>query len=251
MIKIFSMKKQIGIIGLGYLGSKLAQELSNRDYHVVGTTKSSHSSIKNIEHLNLDLENSLSKLQKVSFLWESQTIVICVAPSQLSNYSESISKIFEIMNSNGNKGKVIFVSSISAFAKDQGDINELTQPEGKTSIIEAENIVLNNNGFILRLGGIVGPGRTPWQYVSGKDYEYDEYLHLVHVDDIIKAITWLIEENTDSRVFNIVNSQRVLKSQFYQNKCDNPPTYGSLLNNAKKIDNSLSQKVMGIEYQDL
>ena len=246
MIKRIQMKKQIGIIGLGYLGSKLAHKLLSQ-YEVIGTTRTSETSLP-IQHLHLNLETS-SDINQHKTLWNSDVIVIAIPPSQFSNYADSIKRVFD--NLQKSQTKVIFISSISAFAKDQGDINELTQPEGKTSIIEAENIVLNNNGFILRLGGIVGPGRTPWQYVSGKDYEYDEYLHLVHVNDIIKSITWLIEKNTDSRVFNIVNSQRVLKSQFYPNKCDIPPTYGPLLNNAKKIDNSLSKKIMGIEYQDL
>lgn len=239
-------KKQIGIIGLGYLGSRVAIRLKDQ-FNIIGTTRSHHPNSKlNINHSRLDLDMPLKELQSMDHIWSSDFIIVAIPPSKSSGYVKAVEKVIRLTKNS----KVILISSTSAFANNQGGVDEQSTPSGKDIIVEAEKVVLSNNGYILRLGGIVGPSREPWQYVSGKTYDNDEFLHLVHVDNCVDAIEWLINNSNEHKVFNIVNSQRILKSEFYQKKCETPPTYGPVLENAKKIDNELSLRVMNIDYKN-
>ena len=237
------MKKQIGIIGLGYLGLRLANRLNQTDqYKLIGTTKSSKPDI-NFEHFHLDLEQDLPN----HHFWQSDVVVLSFPPSKLLDYPGVINKICEASK------QVIMISSTSAYAADQGEVNENDKPIGKDSIVKAEEFVIKDSTIntVLRLGGIVGENRQPWNYVSGKTYTNDEYLHLVHVDNCLDAIEWIIKNPSPFQIYNIVNNQRVLKSDFYSQKCQEPPFYGPLLLAAKRISNLRSIEVMGIEYKDL
>lgn len=236
------MKKQIGIIGMGYLGSRLANSIKN-NHLVIGLTRSSSPDIDGVQHVNINLNDELYDHD----IWESDILVLSYPPSKVEGYAAVTKRIQDKFLK-----KIIMISSTSAYGVTQGNVDEATPPSGKNSIVEAENAIKGSDlNYLLRLGGIVGEGRHPWNYLEGRSIEHDEYLHLVHVDDCIKAIKWLIENDSPQKIFNIINSQRILKSDFYQHKCQQAPTYGKLLENAKCISNEKSLSVMNLGYKSL
>ncbi|MEO9373094.1 hypothetical protein ABI428_35485, partial [Pseudomonas aeruginosa] len=57
---------------------------------------------------------------------------------------------------------------------------------------------------ILRLAGLVGPGRHPGRFFAGKTAPDGEHgVNLVHLEDVIGAITLLLQAPKGGHIYNI------------------------------------------------
>jgi nucleoside-diphosphate-sugar epimerase len=87
-------------------------------------------------------------------------------------------------------------------------------------LTESEDLVRANDGTIVRLAGLYGPGRSALlrKFLSGEariDPVNDRFVNQIHRDDAAAAIRFLIQRQT-SETYNVVDNQPTLLSECYR-----------------------------------
>jgi nucleoside-diphosphate-sugar epimerase len=82
---------------------------------------------------------------------------------------------------------------------------------------EALNELLGNRLVILRLAGLIGPGRHPGHFFAGKVNVPNPYapVNLVHLDDVITVTSKIIDLKLESDVCNLCSEVHPERHQFY------------------------------------
>ena len=123
--------------------------------------------------------------------------------------------------------KLLFTSSTSVYAqRDASWVTEEseTNPMRETSriLLEAERLVLDRGGIVVRLAGIYGPGRSALlrKFLGGTaviDPQSDRFVNQVHRDDIASALVFLFSLKAEhGQIFNVVDDQPILQSECYR-----------------------------------
>lgn len=160
------MKKTISILGCGWVGQALKEELTNYKIHCLS---------RNIE------ENQ--KANK----YTCDTLVIAIPPRE--NYLEVLTQtIAKIKTST----QVIFLSSTSFYAE-------------KELVVQGEKLMqkLHKNVLILRLSGLMGYDRIAGKYTAGKTKAHDALVNYIHRDDVVKIIELCIEKEVKEETFDV------------------------------------------------
>ncbi|MEP7070857.1 MAG: NAD-dependent epimerase/dehydratase family protein [Verrucomicrobiota bacterium] len=122
------------------------------------------------------------------------------------------------------RARFLFTSSTSVYAQSDGSwVSETspTLPQRETGRIlrETEELVLQRDGVVLRLGGIYGPGRSAllraMREGTAAMSDEDHYVNQVHRDDIASAIVLLAlaRDLPTPRVFNVVDHTPALRNE--------------------------------------
>ena len=254
---------KVAILGCGWLGFPLAEQLLKDHHHVNGSTTSSEkiAALTNsgIKSYKITLETSSTDLSE--FLDVDHLII--TIPPKTKNYAILVENLIHQIERSPIK-HVIYTSSISVYGNAQGIISE----ENKTSptrnsvaqILTVEKLLLKNKNFkttILRLGGLIGGKRHPAYYVSGKQLKApNELINLVHLDDCITAIQQLLNARTTNNIFNLVYPYHPTKASYYSYCCKtlNIPepitksnTYIALV---KKVSSKKIMTVLNYEFKN-
>ena len=120
--------------------------------------------------------------------------------------------------------KVLFISSISVYRQLTGEVDENTYIKPtknlNNQLIDSEKILIGNSKFkttILRMGGLIGPGRHPvYSLVNKKKILNPEgKINLIHLDDCINIIYNLILNFPKNEIFNCVAPFHPSKKEYY------------------------------------
>lgn len=185
------MKKQIGIIGCGWLGKPLSQRLLN--------------------FFNV-LCFSREESWKDSIFWQSDIIIIAIHTKD--NYLTTLQKIATLANP---ACRLILLSSTSVYREFNTDIDESAEITKTSLIKEAEDLLLaqKNPILILRLGGLMGEDRVAGKWKSVSDFT-DGFVNYVHRDDVINIIELIIKKELNNGIFNLVAPNHPLRSQIHE-----------------------------------
>ncbi|MGR3811600.1 SDR family NAD(P)-dependent oxidoreductase [Jiulongibacter sp. NS-SX5] len=214
----------VSILGCGWLGLPLAQYLISKKYKVRGsTTKAEKLQIleeKGIQPFLVDLLEA-KPISKEFF--ESNLLILNVPPGvrrrNVSEHLEELDGLFERMTGNTPE-KLLYISSTSIYA----DLNQEAFEEDADSQSDIYNIeqlikskceLLSIQCTILRCGGLMGYGRVPCKYYSGKkDLDLpDKPVNYIHRDDVIGIIDRIIEKGAWGEVFNAVCPQKPMRKE--------------------------------------
>ena len=160
------MKKTITILGCGWVGKALKEEL---------TSYRTHCLTRNMEENN--------KLNKYS----CDTLVIAIPPRE--NYLEVLTQTIEKIDAST---QVIFLSSTSFYAE-------------KSLVVQGETLIkkLHENVLILRLSGLMGYERIAGKYTAGKTKAHDALVNYVHRDDVVEIIKLCIQRDVHTETFDV------------------------------------------------
>jgi nucleoside-diphosphate-sugar epimerase len=261
--------KSISIIGCGWLGMPLALELQNSGFKVQGTvrtlTKTESFNNSGINFFQLDLNPETESIPEIgSEFWQSDIFVLTIPPSEPTNYCERISKILDIIAKQPRRLSIIYTSSTGVYGKSKGLLNE-TYPlnpdrPGAAAVVECEKLLLGKNDIIdvciLRLAGLVGPGRAPGRFFAGKKNlgSGSSPVNLVQLDDCVGMIVRLIKQKIKKGIYNICADQHPMHREFYPAQAIKlgleSPEYGIDSPDAdmKIIDNRLLKNVLDYAY---
>lgn len=249
--------KKLSLIGCGWLGKPLALHLQSIGHDLVATTardKTEEFREVGIPYLNYDLTTK----QKISEeILDSDVLIYMIPPLDILQ----IKNFFEQLPTDK---KIIFISSTSVYGKKLGAVDENTsidiEETNSPLLVETEKYLKNrfNSITILRLGGLYGQARHPIYFLQGKKdiRGAGEFLHLVHQEDCIEAITSVIEGDLWNETFNIISDLRIRKSDYYINIATklslSPPSYQDYLHADKEtnISNEKSKKKLKINYRN-
>lgn len=231
------MKKQICIIGCGWLGLPLAKNLVNKGYKVKGSTTSEEKLIAisdaNIEAFCIKLSEDGITGNYTDFLKGSETVIINIPPGLRKNPDKNhVGEIQHLVNAieTQNIKNVIYISSTSVF-EDEAHfpiINADSEPNAISNsskqLIAIEHLLKKNitfNTTIIRFGGLFDVQRHPAKYLAGRTNlsNPDAPVNLIHKEDCINIITLILRNNIWNETFNAAHPNHPTKKEYYTNYC--------------------------------
>lgn len=205
--------KKVAIVGLGWLGMPLAMSLAARGWQVTGSKTTldgvEAARMSGIESYSLRLEPELvCASDDLDALMDVDALVITL-PARRSGPGEDfyLQAMQELVDSAlaYRIPRIIFTSSTSVYGDVQGAVKEGSPRNPVTAsgrvLKELEDWLHNLPGTsvdIVRLAGLVGPGRHPWRFFAGKTAPDGQHgVNLVHLDDVVSAIALLLQHRKE------------------------------------------------------
>ena len=228
----------VGIIGCGWLGSALAQQLIKAGVAVLATRSNSDNAAQlqseGVEAKVLSLPAEQGRLNS-HVIFNQQCLVIAITPQFRQgrlDYAEKVQQLVVGAKASSSVEKIILLSSSAIYNGLSGQVDEsmaLDLSADKVSLLnQAEQAVLNfnesnddlvnRNGYVLRLSGLVGPSRHPGKFLlNGRMLKSPQAIvNLIHQQDAVGLIQTLIATDLVSGIFNGVSPTQVTKKQYYQ-----------------------------------
>ncbi len=263
------MKKRISVIGCGWLGFPLAQNLVREGFNVNGSTRSSDKlellKKHNIDGYLIQLTATEISGDYSSFLANSDTVIINIPPglrrNPTKNHVNEISHLVSAIEEQNVKN-VLYISSTSVFRDDVPftEITNATQPtvtsNSAKQLIKIEQQLQNNSNFnttILRFGGLFDDERHPAKYLSGRTNISNPKapINLIHKEDCIQIITAILKKKLWNVILNATYPSHPNKKAYYSAYCERQqiplPEFDSYTKSKGKIVNS-SKLVQLLNY---
>lgn len=229
---------RISIVGCGWLGLPLAKRLVEEGHHVNGSTtrleRMTELEAVGVHAFQLKAENGTWKGEGLRDFLMCDVLVIAIPPGTRRNpdssHAEEVQALMRVVSdSKINIQKVIYISSTSVYKNSnrivaESDIEVDADAENKI-LFRAEKYVQSSNiqdKIILRLGGLTGYERMLARFFAGKTELSggNEPVNLVHRDDVVSVICFLLKKELGSIVLNVCSPQHPRRRDFYMHLCD-------------------------------
>lgn len=266
------MNNKISIVGCGWLGLPLGEDLIKSGYIVKGST----TSIEKIDLLKkggiIPFVVSISKEAVKGAIDEclknSEILIINIPPGLRKNPDADFVKQMELLCKHIEYSEiknVLYVSSTSVYEEEIGipfiteESATTGQSDSSKQLIVAEQILKTNPNFettILRFGGLIGGDRNPAKYLSGRKNvkDPDGPVNLIHRDDCIAIIKSIIINKYWNTDFNAVTPHHPTRKTYYTTLCKTqnlplPHFNYSMPSKGKIISSKKVEQLLNYEFQ--
>ena len=221
---------QIGICGCGWLGQPLAKHLNKRGHNIVATRRL-HADLSPLQALGYTALNYAlgDPLDNASLqpLFSCEVLVLNIPPGRKTMAAEVFVKHMTALlahASNSGIKHLIFISTTSVYGQQSAVVTEQTQvqpntPSGSAHVFIEESLFehFKQRGTVLRLAGLVDRNRHPAKSLSGKTALKNggQGVNLIHQQDVIKAISKIIEENVWGETLHLAATDHPSREQYY------------------------------------
>ena len=248
--------KHLLVLGMGYLGKRVADQALARGMKVSALTRSEEKSkALSREGFNMVFADLVEQRWYSEITEPVDYVLNCVSAGgggiggYVRAYVEGMHSLLHWC-AKGFSGKLIYTSSTGIYPFSDGElVTEDTpfEPQSETSeILMAAEQFLRTSGpegwTILRLAGIYGPERHYLlnQVRSGEPEiagEGEIYLNLIRVEDICSAIwkIWEADESALSTTYNVTDDLPALKSEVVEWLAEQTGNPVPIFNPAKSI----------------
>ncbi len=256
---------KITIIGCGYIGLALAQELVKKNHFLTCTTINP----KSIDKLKKTTQKSIimrgtDKNEMLLILQENDAIIITVEAKNSdefeNTYLQTAQTIKECAAMIETPKKIIFTSKTSVYGDHEGMwVDESAPLKAKDDfakiLIDTENTIfsLKDLGWkvtILRLTQVYGGENYEITDLFKKSYKNvipghgEYYTNMIHKDDVVGIISYLIEHDIQG-IYNLADDEHPTREEFAKKICaklalDIPiydPTLADFVDNNKRVAN--------------
>lgn len=248
---------EISVLGCGWLGLPLGEQLRDADHIINGSTTSPQKiellNGKNIEPFLLELDPQL-KCENCSDFWDADLLVLNIPPHQgrdnmKSYHLQQIKAVINEVKASPIE-RLIFVSSTCVYPPKPGIVGEVDVEFGNASrnsgnaLLEAEKLLLSQDKFdttVIRFGGLYGYNRHPAKYLAGKKNMSggNAPVNLIHRDDCVGIIQKIISENVTGEIFNGVSDGHPPKRMYYPAAAEalelEPPVFADDMEEGYKV----------------
>jgi nucleoside-diphosphate-sugar epimerase len=214
--------KNIAIIGCGWLGSELAKALLKKNYTVHGSSRKKERLQSLIAKGLIPHQMNYADFSSAqAWMHECDILVLNIPPSDFKFlYAE---KMVEVSKNMKKDAQIIFISSTSVYANNDGIVTEKTKatggPRNGKWVLDAEERLADNhknNLTIIRMSGLIGGERHPVKYMSEKEYEFGgNPVNLIHRDDCVGLIELVINKNIRGKIINGVCEENPTRKDYY------------------------------------
>lgn len=260
----------ISVLGCGWLGFPLAQNLLSNGFTVKGSTTSGKKlkEIKQagIQAYKMELPKQLEDEDCKGF-WSADILFLNIPPGRGNqnvedDYPQLIQKISGKAKREGIKW-IIFASSTSVYNPLGGFTKEedakpgsAARPSGE-AVLKAENI-LRESGLdvtIIRFGGLYGYGRHPVKYLAGKKDLSDasKPVNLIHQTDCLNIVLEIIRKEKKNEIYNAVSDGHPPRKEFYKSAATHfnlpePKFNGEEKENYRVVSNEKLRQELGYTF---
>lgn len=249
---------KIGIIGLGWLGLPLAKSLLNNGFHVIGTTRSRSVGLSHERFSHVLFDPLVKKQASSVYFSDVDILILAFTPSRTDEkaYAKDCVRMLDLVSP---RCKVIQISSTSVYPERNGIFNEIDYPAGsiKTNAIGyaelAISSMLRDRLTVIRMSGLVGPKRYPVTAMakSGKTYQAMDRVNLIHLEDAIGLIEFVIQQKLWNKTINGCSTEHPFKGSFYGEMASklgiDPPLFEDRTRSERIISNRFSIE-LGYSY---
>jgi nucleoside-diphosphate-sugar epimerase len=218
----------ISILGCGWYGLELGRALVQDGEKVKGST-TTEARFETIEAAGVTpylVEISGSELIANHNFFNCNTLIVSIPPRIRSGETDYLAKIQQLISSIIKQGikQVIYISSTGVYPDCNADLNELNTPQPQSQsgkmLSDAEKLFKNQSAFkttIIRFGGLVGPGRHPGRFFSGKTNipNGQAPVNLIHLNDCVALTKSILNNNAFGHTFNACSPHHPTKAEFY------------------------------------
>lgn len=219
----------VGIIGCGWLGKVLADELQKDKIDVLTTSRQTENvsqlNQQGIKALQLNLPMSIEQLCQHD-IFKQQSLVIAITPQlkqKRTDYADKVKQIIVAAEQVGIVERIVLLSSTAIYQGLSGEVNEqkkLSLTTEKSKILNAAEqacLSFSKQGNVLRLAGLVGLDRHPGKFLRAnkKITNSTAPVNLIHQQDAVGLIRSLLLKNAPQGVFNGVSDTHAIKAEFY------------------------------------
>jgi nucleoside-diphosphate-sugar epimerase len=208
---------KITIIGSGWIGTPLAEHLHSLGNEVSVTYRT------NTPILSADIAAFRTEDQTEAYnrsISEADYIVFAFPPPRTGSKSHA-EVCFEAAASANDNCKFVFTSTTGIYPNENRSFDEnedLSSAPNKH--LETENALRakwQNRLTIIRFAGLVGGNRFPVKNMSasGKTYNSEETVNLIHLKDVLGIITFVIEEKPPVILLNACAPDHPKKGEYY------------------------------------
>ncbi len=222
---------RISVLGCGWLGMPLAEELIAKGYRVKGST-TTESKLKGMleKGINPDFINltPIVQARDIKGFMDAELIIINIPPGTRTRsalfHIEQMQHILPYLEKSSAK-YILYISSTSVYPNLNKTVKEIdvTNPEEaeNKTLATAEKMIREIPGkqvTILRCGGLTGYDRLLIRHFAGRKNLTigDEPVNLVHRDDVIGIVEAVIEQEKWGEIYNVCSPQHPLKKDFYK-----------------------------------
>lgn len=224
----------LGIVGCGWVGTPLAEQLLTQQSSVVVTSSKSENVTKLVdkgldgEQLQLPCSQDEFASKKV---FNQETLLIAITPlfrQGKLDYADKVQSLVQAARL-GKVKRIILLSSSAVYNGLTGKVTESSQLDltaDKVEILhQAEQAVLNYsaNSVVLRLAGLVGPERHPGNFLRKKlqsnnnvFQDANARVNLIHQADVVGLIIAVLAHDTLGGIYNGSSQTNASKQGYYQ-----------------------------------
>ena len=223
-------KKEINLLGCGWLGFPLALSLISRGFNVKGSTTSPEKmqvlKAAGIDPFLVQFDQSLPEPDLTKLL-DGDILIVSVPPGRrTADGPDNYKRMGEILTAKLPKSrisKLIFISSTSVYSDSNSVLTEISEISPQTASakviaeIEKSLLALPIQVIILRLAGLFGPGRSPGRFFSGKTNIPNGLapVNMIHQEEVVSLINSLIDSDSASGVYIGSTPSHPTKEEFY------------------------------------
>ncbi len=214
------INNRIALIGLGWLGMPLAQELQSKGYRLIVSSRNEEK-LTYIEtqgwiplHFNAITSPNLSE-DNEGFLKNVKHLIITLPPSTFKENTSQLKILLEKFDPNC---QVIFTSSTGIYLNENNVYDETSAVDTSSLLGVLEQEIKDRSHYcILRLAGLIGPKRHPVKYLLPKETRENgnAVVNLVHQNDVIQAIISCISEEKNQIIYNVCYPDHPTKAEYY------------------------------------
>lgn len=249
-------ERKLVVLGAGWLGKALCLNRLQDNWQVQGTHRSAEHQEEFLRQFVLQRDQLIHQLDLGNAWW------VCAMPPRSrqhdNNYQTTLERSLELSQTMNAQG-FLLCSSTGVYdpsAKTYDETSNITASgERQQRLLDAEQSVLGAGGKVLRLAGLVGPGREPGRFIAGKQLNSSsqQVVNMVHQQDVINAIVTVLENwQTAAPTYNVVNPEHPSKADYYKQKCAQYGTPAPTFNSddkAERIINGSAIESLGFNYQ--
>ncbi|WP_052695626.1 NAD(P)H-binding protein [Hymenobacter sp. AT01-02] len=220
----------VAVLGCGWLGLPLARALVAAGYSVHGST-TTPGQLLTLRHAGilpylLRLSPTLSTIDADTLhalLHEVDILVLNVPPSRGAGSADAYPTVVQMVAKAAARAQVqhvLYVSSTGVYPDRPGSLREsdaVASSEAVTPLLRAEALFANSENTIVRLAGLMGPGRAPGRFLAGRQdvAQGDAPVNLIHLDDCVGLLMQIIEQEVWGHTFNACANSHPLRRDFY------------------------------------
>jgi nucleoside-diphosphate-sugar epimerase len=206
------------VAGYGYVGSVAAKLFAEAGWDVTGWTRSQQKTGAAGERATSLQAVDITNLEMVRRHAFAANAVVHCASSGTDSYRRVYRDGAANLAAAFSASCIIFTSSTSVYPQRDGSLvteESPAEPDSDNAKIlrEAEQIVLGNDGIVLRVAGIYGPGRSFLlrNVMNGTAIATDRIVNQVHRDDVASAIFFVAhcQGIQPPRIFNVADDNPV------------------------------------------
>lgn len=205
--------RKIGIIGCGWLGTRIGEFLQE-EYRIVATTRSKETELRSRGFEVVQVDFSVNTASNALINSADALILSPNFPKENSEFwLENLMKFI------GDFTNPIFLcSSTGIYADVEGEINE-EFTELNPAILNIETTLKSSYPQlnILRLGGLMGDERYLSKWFSERPLpKPGARINYIHYEDIRRIVKRMLDLGTSGKTYNVVAPLHPRKSEVYQ-----------------------------------